>query len=153
MLSKVPGWRSSRRFRLVDNDTTNDLNRFVAIHEYATENGLDYSPEILHARSTPSRAKIYSLEKSLTRRRFERVYQFGPAPRDLSSLPNGMTTIETTIPHDDYRLHYWLEGCIDDTSPVVIFCNGLNCDLHMWDPAIALLKLQFPTFRFLRYGR
>ena len=90
---------------------------------------------------------------SHSRRTLERYYTFGAAPRDLLHLPGIEKVIDTHVPHDGYRPHYRLEGCTDDSSPLLIFCNGLNCDLHMWDAAIASLKLRFPNFRFLRYGR
>ena len=123
------------------------------MHEYATENGLDDSRELQHARSTPWRAKIISLLSLHTRRILETNYKFGAAPRDLMHLPVDEKVIDTHVPHDGYRLHYRLEGCVNDSSPILVFCNGLNCNLHMWDAAIALLKPRFPDFRFLRYGR
>ena len=129
------------------------MNRFFGVHEFATENGLDGSPEIQHARSTPWRNRIFSLLSSQSRRVLELNYKFGAAPRDLLHLPGDEKIIDTHVPHDGYLLHYRLEGWADDSSPVLIFCNGLNCDLHMWDAAIALLKLRLPGFRFLRYGR
>lgn len=128
------------------------MHRFVAVHEYATSNGLEDSRELEHARSTPWRARIISLLSTHTRRTLERSYTFGAAPRDLLHLSGNEKVIDTHVPHDGYRLHYRLEGCVDDSSPVLVFCNGLNCDLHMWDTAIALLKPRFPDFRFLRYG-
>lgn len=133
-------------------DTHVPMNEFLAVHDYTLENGLDDSPEIQNARSTPWRTKIFSLLSSHTRRKtFERCYRFGAAPRDLLHIPSAEKVIDTHIPHDGYRLHYRLEGSVDDSSPVLIFCNGLNCDLHMWDAAIAPLKQRFPCFRFLRY--
>lgn len=152
LLSQVPGWRRSRRYRPVDTDTLTDLNYFIAAHEYAAENGLETSDEIKHARSTPWRSKIFSLLGSHTRRKLERYCDLSPAPRDLVHLPSNQIVIDTTIPHDGYRLHYRLEGSTDDSGPVVIFCNGLNTNLNLWDPVIALLKHRFPNFRYLRYG-
>ena len=94
-----------------------------------------------------------SLLSSVNRRVLELNYNFGAAPRDLLHLPGGEKIIDTHVPHDGYLLHYRLEGCADDSSPVIIFCNGLNCDLHMWDAAVSLLKPRLPGVRFLRYGR
>ena len=68
-------------------------------------------------------------------------------------LPGTERVIDSHLPHDGYRLHYRLEGSVNDSSPVLIFCNGLNCDLHMWDATVALLKQRLPNHRFLRYGR
>ena len=133
------------------NVSTND---FLAVHEYAAENGLDDSPEIRNAISTPRSTRILSLLSSYTRwHALERCYEIGAAPRDLLRLSTAEKVIDTHVPHDGYRLHYRLEGSVNDSSPVLIFCNGLNCDLHMWDAATAPLKLRFPDFRFLRYGR
>lgn len=128
------------------------MHRFVALHEYATSNGLEDSREMEHATLKPWRAKIISLLSTYTRRTLERSYTFGAASRDLLRLSGKEKVIDTHVPHNGYRLHYRLEGCVDDSSPVLVFCNGLNCDLHMWDIAIALLKPRFPNFRFLRYG-
>ena len=153
LLSKVSGWRRSRRYRLLDMDTHEPLNLFLAVHDYATDNGLGGSPEIQHARSTPWRAKIFSLLGSHTQRMLELLYHFGAGPRDLLHLPVFEKVVDTHVPHDGYRLHYRLEGSINDSSPVLVFCNGLNCDLHMWDAVIAPLKHCFPNYRFLRYGR
>ena len=134
-------------------DTHAPTNCFVAVHEYAKENGLHDSSEIQHARSTPWRAKVYSLLRSHILRTLELHYRFSPAPRDLVHLPGTEKVIDTHIQHDGYRLHYRFEGSVNGSSPVLIFCNGLNCDLYMWDVAVALLKQRFPNFRFLRYGR
>ncbi len=153
LLSKVSGWRRSRRYRLVDMDSHAPANRFLGVHEYTAKNGLDDSPEIRYARSTPWRAKVFPLLSSHTRRTLELHHRFGAAPRDLLHLPGTEKIIDTDVPYDAYRLHYRLEGCVNESSPVVIFCNGLNCDLHMWDAAIAPLKQRFPNFRFLRYGK
>lgn len=132
-------------------ETHAPVNRFLGVHEYATENGLDDSPEIQHARSTPWRAKVFSLLSSHTRRTLELHYKFGTAQRDLLHLPGIEKVIDSNVPHDGYRLHYRLEGSTDDSSPVLVFCNGLNCDLHMWDAVVAPLKQHFANFRFLRY--
>ena len=153
LLSKVQGWRRSRRYRLVDIESHAPLNCFLGVHDYATENGLDGSREMQHARSTPWRARIMPLLSSVTRRDLQLNYTFSVAPRDLLHLPESEKIIDAHVPHDGYLLHYRLEGWADDSSPVIVFCNGLNCDLHMWDAAIALLKPRLPHTRFLRYGR
>lgn len=54
--------------------------------------------------------------------------------------------------YDEYEMHYRLEGSADESSPVLLFSNGINNDLRIWDAAIARFKLQFPNYRFLRYG-
>lgn len=153
LLSKIPGWRRSRLYRLVDTDSYAPVNRFLGLHEFARVIGIDASPEQQHASSTPWTAKIVSLLSSITQRTLEPYYTFGAAPRDLLHLSGKEKIIDTHFSYDGYRLHYRLEGSVDDSSPVLIFCNGLNCNLHMWDSAIKLLKQRFPNFRFLRYGK
>ena len=49
-------------------------------------------------------------------------------------------------------MHYRLEGSANDSSPVLVFSNGMNCDLRIWDGAIDRFKSYFPNYRFLRYG-
>ena len=66
--------------------------------------------------------------------------------------PDGTVVIDSHIPHDGYQLHYRLEGSANPSSPVVIFSNGVDCDLRIWSDAVELLKQRFPDFRFLRYG-
>ena len=95
---------------------------------------------------------MFSLLNIHSRRTFALHYKFGAAPRDLLHESGDEKIIDTQVQHDGYNIHYRLEGSVNDSSPVLIFCNGLNCDLHMWDAAIASLKQRFPSFRFLRYG-
>ena len=54
--------------------------------------------------------------------------------------------------YDEYQMHYRLEGSANESSPVLVFSNGMNCDLRIWNAAIARFKLHFPNYRFLRYG-
>ena len=54
--------------------------------------------------------------------------------------------------YDEYDMHYRLEGSVNESSPVLVFSNGMNCDLRIWDAAIGVFKSQFPDYRFLRYG-
>ena len=130
-------------------DSPTVMNRFLGVHEYATDIGFG---ELQQAGSTPWSTRMFSLLNFHSRRTFALHYKFGAAPRDLLHLSGDEKIIDTQVPHDGYRLHYRLEGSVNDPSPVLIFCNGLNCDLHMWDAAIASLKQLFPNFRFLRYG-
>ena len=63
--------------------------------------------------------------------------------------------IDSHIPnnyYDAYQMHYRLEGSAKNSSPVLVFSNGVNCDLRIWDEAVAILKQRFPDYRFLRYG-
>jgi len=46
----------------------------------------------------------------------------------------------------DLTVHYQLEG--DPGAPVVMLCNSLGTDLHMWDAQMPAL---LPKFRVLRY--
>lgn len=47
-----------------------------------------------------------------------------------------------------HRLHYKIEGA--ENAPVILFCNSLGTNLHMWDEQIASLT---NTFRVVRYDR
>ena len=72
-----------------------------------------------------------------------------------STVNNSETCIDSHIHndyYDEYDMHYRLEGSVNESSPVLVFSNGMNCDLRIWDAAIDIFKLQFPDYRFLRYG-
>ena len=62
------------------------------------------------------------------------------------------STIDYHIPHVGYQMHYRLETCANDAGPVLVFSNGVNCDIRIWDSVIALMKQRFPEYRYLRYG-
>ncbi|OJD30164.1 alpha beta hydrolase [Diplodia corticola] len=96
LLSKVPGWRRSRRFKysavvkpLGPADEVKHTE-YIALHEYDPENGLGTSPEFKAATTTPWTTKVNTdIVAEKKRRVYNLAYTFGPAPRYLSSLTAG----------------------------------------------------------------
>ncbi|KAH7055976.1 Alpha/Beta hydrolase protein [Macrophomina phaseolina] len=93
LLSKVPGWRRSRRLKyssvvkpLGPNDEVKHIE-YLSLHEYDPENGLGSSPEFKAATSTPWTDKVNTqLVATKKRRVYNLFYTFGPAPRYLSAI-------------------------------------------------------------------
>lgn len=172
MLAKVPGWLRTRRYRTaasLDDHSAAPRSKFLALHEFAKDNGLD-GPEFRAATSTPWRDRIFAnVLADKHRRTYALFYVFGPAPRDLASLANlpadkafissdGRTQttpgmLKSYVTTDDgLSIPYQLEGNPDPHAPTIAFCNSLLTSLHMWDPLVALLKQARPEFRILRYN-
>lgn len=176
MLSKVPGWLRTRRYRTATSlDSTAPL-KFLALHEYAKDNGLD-GPEFQAATRTKWRGEIFSkVLADKHRRTYGLFYVFGPAPRDLASLAKlpaakafvssdsrtqttpgagaeGNAVLKSYVTTDDgLSIPYQLEGNPDPKAPTIAFCNSLLTSLHMWDPLVDILKKARPEFRILRYN-
>jgi pimeloyl-ACP methyl ester carboxylesterase len=150
MLSKVPGWRRSRRFVTSTLEQGSALE-ILGIHEYDAENGLD-GPEFKSATSTPWRNQIFEeIVKEKTRRLYDLYYIFGAAPRDLGSpnqsivYPDGKTKVivgddtQSTViesyitTSDDVDLPYRLEGNTDPNAPVLVLINSVLVDWGIWD--------------------
>ncbi|OMP82997.1 3-oxoadipate enol-lactonase 2 [Diplodia seriata] len=96
LLSKVPGWRRSRRFKYSSvvkplgpaDEVTH--TEYMALHEYDPENGLGSSPEFKAATTTQWTTKVNAdIVGEKKRRVYNLAYTFGPAPRYLSSLAAG----------------------------------------------------------------
>ncbi|GAP88627.2 putative 3-oxoadipate enol-lactonase I [Rosellinia necatrix] len=86
MLSRVPGWLRSRLFRISSLETDSEV-RFLALHDYARENGLGGSAVYQAATSTPRTKALYAAHATMSSRRvYALFYVFGPAPRDLHHL-------------------------------------------------------------------
>jgi pimeloyl-ACP methyl ester carboxylesterase len=168
MLSKVPGWLRSRRFKSSTLES-GGVAKFYNLHEYAKENGLG-GPEHKAAMSTPRREALF--DKHVTskgRRAYQFLYAFGPGPRDLqhlSRLPGSaafadQTTATTPGPsavitshitaEDSLIIPYRLEGNPSPAAPTIAFANSLLTSLHMWDALVAALLAARPEFRVLRY--
>lgn len=172
MLSKVPGWLRTRRFRTATSLDKNAPLKFLILHEYAKENGLG-GPEYKAATSTKWREDIFAkVIGNKHRRTYSLFYVFGPGPRDLSHLaalpaekafissdaktkttPNdGKPVLQSHIfAKDGLNIPYRLEGNTDPKAPTVAFCNSLLTSLHMWDDFISILKEARPDLRILRY--
>lgn len=174
MLAKVPGWLRTRRFRTSTGlDKTAPLT-FLALHEFARDNGIG-GPQYQAATSTPWRDDILArVVAGKHKRTYELFYVFGPAPRDLenlAALPDKAAFVsadartETTpgsgknpvlrsyvTGPDGLSIPYRLEGNTDPRAPTVAFCNSLLTSLHMWDPLVEILKQARPDLRVLRYS-
>ena len=90
LLSRVSGWRRSRLFNrsisAVDEDSREKAVEFLALHEYALENGLG-GAEFQAATSTPWYEDIMTnAVHGKKRRTWALHYTFGPAPRELGAL-------------------------------------------------------------------
>lgn len=173
MLSKVPGWLRTRRYKTSTSLDPKAPVKFLALHEYAKENGLA-GPEFKAATETKWRDEIFSkVIADKHRRTYSLFYVFGPAPRDLQHLaklpaekafissdariqttPNkGQPVLRAFIKaNDGLTIPYQLEGNPDPAAPTVAFANSLLTSLHMWDPFIDLLKQARPDLRILRYN-
>jgi len=167
MLSKVPGWRRTRRFKTSPLDKK-DETEYIALHEYAPQNGLG-GPEFQAATSTDWAKKIKAAVE-LRRRVYEHYYTFGPAPRDLSSPidwdapplqtkttsagQSGRPVVESYITtHDGAQLPYRLEGSSDPDAPVIVCSNSILVTYGIWDNFVNAFfsKSENKKYRVLRY--
>jgi pimeloyl-ACP methyl ester carboxylesterase len=180
LLQKVPGWRRTRRFSTsyLDLQSNSALQKeFLALHEYAPENGLG-GPEFQAAISTEWCDKIYKdVVKDRKRRAYGLYYTFGAAQRDLESIsstdaiPAESTDslTKTTPAHvseakrpviesfvttpDGVNLSYRLEGSTDPKAPLLVLSNSILVDYGIWDDFVDhLLKLTNSHYRILRYN-
>ncbi|KAF9883014.1 hypothetical protein FE257_004327 [Aspergillus nanangensis] len=174
MLSKVPGWRSSRLFVTAAIDPKAP-REFVSLHEYKASNGLG-GPEHKAAMDTPWRNRLMADTVTDKKRRvYTWAYTFGPAPRELSSLTSPDTagpwsSIDgrtRTLPSptrpavesfvttaDGVDLPYRLEGSSDPHSPVIVLSNSILVDYSIWDAFVDafLANPKNSHFRILRYN-
>lgn len=167
LLMKVPGWLRTRRFVTAAVEGS-DKKEFLALHEYAPENGLG-GPEYVKATTTEWNQKVMSkLVIQKKRRAYELAYTFGAAPRDLKSISgqqvfaSDRTTtkiedgpvIESWITTSDgVDLPFRLEGSTDPDAPLIVLSNSILVTWGIWD---AFLKQFFanPTnkkYRVVRY--
>ncbi|KAF2431385.1 putative alpha/beta hydrolase [Tothia fuscella] len=177
MLSRVPGWRRSRRFITSHLEPLSpEETEYVSLHEYAPDNGLG-GEEFKSATSTPWRTEVFDkLIGNKKRRAYSLYYTFGPAPRDLASpsdpsaVPyhsdfhrtatypvkdNGRAAIESYImTPDGVALPYRLEGSIDVQAPLIVLCNSILVDYGIWDAFIDSFssKEENKKFRIVRYN-
>lgn len=170
MLSKVPGWRRSRLFKISSLEGAAKTT-FFAQHDYVKENGLG-GPEHKASMDTPWRTETfdkYVADKA--RREFGLFYVFGPASRDLHSLskldsnasftsPDGKTVTSAGSPPfiksyvttpDSLEIPIYLEGNTSPDAPTVAFSNSLLTSYRMWDRFVKILKKERPDLRLLRY--
>lgn len=173
MLARVPGWRRSRLFTTASIDP-NARKEFVALHEFAAQNGLG-GAEHKAAMDTPWRNRIAETLTSKTRRVYNWAYTFGPAPRELSSLASADTigpwssndgrtrtlpdpanpAVESFITTSDgVDLPYRLEGSTNPEAPVIVLSNSILVDYTIWDSFVKtfLSDERNRKFRVLRYN-
>jgi pimeloyl-ACP methyl ester carboxylesterase len=175
MLSKVPGWRRSRKFVTSAIEEGRELE-ILGLHEYGTENGLD-GPEFQAATNTPWRKKIFDdIVKEKTRRVYHLFYIFGAAPRDIASPSHSLdypsrktraivdeskqlTAIESYITTPDgVELPFRLEGSKDPNAPVIVLVNSVLVDYGIWDGFVEEFtkekrNQQYRILRFNSRGR
>ncbi|MCJ1359380.1 MAG: hypothetical protein MMC33_009382 [Icmadophila ericetorum] len=174
LISKVPGWRRTRRFKTSTLENKNDIE-YLALHEYAPENGLA-GPEFIAATTTPWCDKIWSeVVKVRGRRVYDLYYTFGPAPRDLQPLFTAdvapfTSSDEKTSTHpspgdhmgsidsyvttkDGVILPYHLEGSTDLHAPLIILSNSILVDWGIWDGFVTQFFQQEQNYKYrvLRY--
>lgn len=174
MLSRIPGWRRSRRFvtSVID---SNAPKEYIALHEFAAVNGLG-GPEHQAAVDTPWKHRIMDTAVTEKNRRiFQWYYTFGPAPRELGALTadseankpwssnDGRTTaipsssrpaVESFITTPDgVDIPYRIEGSTDPNSPVLVLSNSILVDWSVWDGFVEAFwaNPQNRSFRILRY--
>lgn len=145
MLSKIPGWLRTRRFRLVapglkGMPPTGQVE-CLAVHDYEAQNGLD-GPMLKAARETEWAGKVMKTAVGMERRVWNHHLTF-------DALKEPPSTVVTT---DGAELKYALEGKPED--PVVVCVNSILTNYTIWDDVKdALLKgVNGKTYRVLRYN-
>ncbi|KAI9847172.1 MAG: hypothetical protein M1837_003034 [Sclerophora amabilis] len=174
MLSKIPGWRRTRRFVTSLVQGTDEIE-YLALHEYAPRNGLG-GEAFKAATSTPWQQEIMTnLVREKRRRTYELYYTFGAAPRDLSALssvhvdsfistdgrtwtvaacPEGSASISSYVTtKDGVILPYSLEGSSEPDAPLIVLSNSILVDWGIWDGFVRTLlySLRNWKYRILRY--
>jgi pimeloyl-ACP methyl ester carboxylesterase len=175
LLQKVPGWRRTRRFvtSYLDLESGHRKEKeFLALHEYAPENGLG-GPEFVAATTTPWCDKIYTdILKNRSRRVYSLYYTFGAAQRDLASLadpsaspfestsglitthpgPSPAISSYITTP-DGVEIPYRLEGSTSPSAPLLVLINSILTTSAIWDDFVtSFLRQTNSRFRILRYN-
>lgn len=146
MLSRIPGWLRTRRFRMMvgglQGMPPQGQVECLAVHDFEAKNGLR-GPEHQAAISTPWQGKLMQKLVSST----VRVWQHHLTFDALEEPPSSVITT------DGAQLQYQLEGKPQD--PVIVFVNSILTTLHIWDDvAKALMStgVNGKTYRVLRYN-
>lgn len=145
MLSKIPGWLRTRRFRMVVGGLKgmppHSQIECLAVHDFEAKNGLN-GPEHQAAIDTPWRTRVMDKILSKERRIWKHYLTFDPLDEPPSSV----------ITTDAAELRFQLEGNPQD--PVVVFVNSILTTFHIWDDvAKGLMKgVKGKTYRVLRYN-
>lgn len=145
MLSKIPGWLRSRRFRMVVGGLQGmppaGQMECLAVHDFEAKNGLG-GPEHDAAVHTPWRDRIMGKVLSKDRRLWKHYLTFDA----LNEPPSSVITT------DGAELRFQLEGNPQD--PLIVFVNSILTTFHIWDDiAKALVSgRNGKTYRVLRYN-
>jgi len=153
MLSKIPGWLRSRRYRIVwaENMQEGEIE-IMALHDFEAKNGLE-GPEHQKAKSTPWRDEVFQYIPRMDRKLFKFTHEFHA---DDWRQPPHEKAMSDSDPHvttkDGVDLEYRFDGSQDANAPVIAFSNSLLTNYHIWDGVVAHLFMKYPHFRFLRYN-
>lgn len=172
LLAKIPGWLRTRRFVTAAIDKKDDVE-YLALHEYAAENGLG-GKEWQHAVDTPWAKDIMANTVAIkTRREYDLFYTFGPAPRDLQnfaiagyrqwdspatqtrtfSTASDAGAIESYITTaDGAELVYRLEGSTHPNAPLIVLSNSILTAYGIWDRFVDAFLANNKQYRVLRYN-
>ena len=145
MLSKVPGWLRTRRFRLVVGGLKGmppaGQVECLALHDFEAENGIG-GPEHNAAKGTSWGKQILPKIVPTERRQWKHYLAFDALNEPTSSV----------ITTDSAELRFQIEG--DPQAPVIVFVNSILTTLAIWDDvAKALITgVNGKTYRVLRYN-
>lgn len=145
MLSKIPGWLRTRRFKLVVGGLKGmppaGQVELLAVHEYEAKNGLN-GPEHEAARTTPWRNEVMKKIVSHERRTWSHHLEF-------DALEEPPSTVITT---DGAHIRFQMEG--NPADPLIVCVNPILTTLHVWDDVAKALTtgINGQTYRVLRYN-
>ncbi|KAK5117553.1 hypothetical protein LTR62_004975 [Meristemomyces frigidus] len=146
MLSKVPGWLRSRRFKLevggLMGMPPKGQVEYLAVHDFEEKNGLE-GPEAKAAMDTAWHRKVLDYAQWVDRRRWAHHLTFDALEEPPSSV---MTT-------DGAELRFQMEG--NPADPVIVCVNSILTNLHIWDDvarALITTGVNGKTYRVLRYN-
>ncbi|KAK3675481.1 hypothetical protein LTR78_004564 [Recurvomyces mirabilis] len=145
MLSKVPGWLRSRRFKtevggLMGMPPAGQVE-YLAVHDYEAKNGLG-GPEHEAARTTAWRDRVFNYVQWHDRREWSHHLTF-------DALEEPPSAVATT---DGAKLRFQMEG--NPADPVIVCVNSILTNLHIWDDVAKALTtgVNGKTYRVLRYN-
>nr|POF26262.1 3-oxoadipate enol-lactonase 1 [Quercus suber] len=145
MVSKVPGWLRTRRFKMVVGGLKGmppyGQVECLAVHDFEAKNGLE-GPKHRAAQDTPWVVEIMKKVLSKERRVWAHHLQFEALEEPPSSV----------ITTDGAELCFQVEG--DPSAPVIVFVNSILTNFHIWDDvAKALITgVNGQNYRVVRYN-
>lgn len=145
MLSKIPGWLRTRRFRMLVGGMKGmppqGQVECLAIHDFEEQNGLN-GPEHQAATNTPWRNE--TIEKVVSREKREWAHHL-----TFTKLKEPASSVITT---DAAELRFQLEG--NPADPVIVCVNSILTNFSIWDDVATALRkgVNGQTYRTLRYN-